>query len=422
MKKLLLLFIIGTHLFAQSEILKLEDAISIAKTNNPDIKISDSISKGKKAIITQSESSYLPHISANAGVVYGDNDKSSSDLYQTAGLGASQLIYDFGKTTSGIDSSKDRHDSSKADINATINNIVFQVTNNFYTTLQKHHLITVANEGVALNEKQLYQAKEYFKAGVRTKIDVTNAQLELSHSQLSLIDAKNALILARVDLEQTMGMIPNGGDYALFQESSGIDELYDSITEVQKTLDELKLLAMKNRNEIKSMELNIAATKHDEKSIDAEYLPTINAQADYTYANSSLPTVFSQWNAGVYLNWEFFSGYQTDGKKEQTKSAILEQLANLQKLKLNITNEVTTAYQTTISQRKSIDIQAASIKLSKENLQLAQERYKAGLGDMIELNNAQAKYITAKSDFVTTYYSYLISIARLKQATNQEEL
>lgn len=422
MKKLLLFFIISTHLLAQGEILKLEDAISMAKTNNPDIKISDSVAKGKKAIITQSESSYLPHISANAGVVYGDNDKSASDLYYTAGVGASQLIYDFGKTTSSIGGSKERHSSSKEEINATVNNTVFQVTNNFYTTLQKHHLITVANESVALNEKQLYQAKEYFKAGVRTKIDVTNAQLELSNSQLSLINAKNELILARVDLEQTIGVVPNNGDYALFQESSSIDELYGSIAEVTKSLEDFRLLAIKNRNELKSMELNIAALRHDEKSVDAEYLPTIDAEADYKYTNSSLPTVFSQWNAGVYLNWEFFSGYKTDGKKEQTKSAILEQLANLQKLKLNITNEVTTAYQTTISQRKSIDIQAASIKLSKENLQLAQERYKAGLGDMIELNNAQAKYITAKSDFVTTYYDYLISIAKLKQATNQEEL
>ena len=51
-------------------------------------------------------------------------------------------------------------------------------------------MIHVAKESIKINKFQLYQAQEYFKAKVKTKIDVTNAQLQLSNSNMDLLKAK----------------------------------------------------------------------------------------------------------------------------------------------------------------------------------------------------------------------------------------
>ncbi len=67
----------------------------------------------------------------------------------------------------------------------------------------------------------------------------------------------------------------------------------------------------------------------------------------------------------------------------------------------------------------STKMQLLSVDLATQNLSLAQQRYKAGLSDMVELNDAKLGYTQSKGDLVNTYYGYLVAIANLDYVTGK---
>ena len=277
---------------------------------------------------------------------------------------------------------------------------------------------------MAINDQQLYQAQEYFKAGVRAKIDVTNAQLELSNAKLDLMRAQSKLDIARVNLEQVMGVVPNNGDYHLDEESVDLNSMYSRVIPLPGSLNALADEAMHNRPEVQSNLARIQSAQSDVKSVNGEYYPSVKAKGDYQYSNADYGTTTTAssydvgdiWSAGVYADWEFFSGFKTDAKSEEARSNVLRFEAEKQKIRLKIINEVTNAYNLAKLYREAIELQVVAVKLASENLQLAEERYKSGIGDMIELNDAQVKYTQAKTDFVVSYYDYNTALANIDHA------
>ena len=64
--------------------------------------------------------------------------------------------------------------------------------------------------------------------------------------------------------------------------------------------------------------------------------------------------------------------------------------------------------------RESVLLNLETVRLATENLELASERYKAGLNDMIEYNDAELRYTSAQGELVSSYFAYLTSLARVE--------
>ena len=154
------LFMIGPLLFlisfpasslAAPLSLTLDEFIGIALRNNPEIEIAAQQYSGNKGVLTQARSLYYPHLSAGAD--FGrysveDLQPVEEDNVGHGLLKATQLIYDFGRTTGLIDSSSFNLDASSEALKQVYQNIVFAVKRNFYSVLEKQRLITVADQAV----------------------------------------------------------------------------------------------------------------------------------------------------------------------------------------------------------------------------------------------------------------------------------
>ena len=123
-----------------------------------------------------------------------------------------------------------------------------------------------------------------------------------------------------------------------------------------------------------------------------------------------------EWQVGVGLTWQLFSGFATEGDVVEAKGILLESKAAFQTLHLAAVQQVTDSYLRADESRESVIIAEQTLALAAENLQLAEERYKAGIGDMIEFNDAQLNHIRAQSDLVVSYFTYLASLARIENA------
>jgi outer membrane protein len=410
--------------------LTLEECIQIALGNNPQIEIARQQYQANQGVLTQAKSFYWPQLSAGVGYgrqyidtdrqnfdtqtgnqVFLDEDNVGSALFQ-----ASQLIFDFGKTTGLIDASAFNLQASGENLAQVYHDLVFDVKSRFYNVLEARRLIGVAEQAVDNYEQQLYRAQRFFESGVRTRIDVTNAEVNLSNEKLNLLRANADYKTALVSLEQVIGTVPNNGDYEPISNEPPTEELASQKPEMPDSLETLLQTAEGNRPGLKEFQFLIQAAESSITQAKGDYWPTIDAVGDYNKFETDLPSLSDQWQITARLNWEFFSGFETEGKVAEATAQLREVQAGLRDFELEVTRDVTDSYLRADENREGVDIADQTVELAEENLRLAEGRYKAGIGDLLEFNDAQLLYTQNQSNLVITYYNYLTALARIDRA------
>lgn len=205
--KFLGLILLVLNLHAQ-KIYTVDDLIMKSLENSPNLQISKANYEASKSRYDIAFSSYLPSIDlhASAGKI-GQNNISSpnqemiDDTLLLGKLSAKQIIYDFGKTGGNVKSSKFEANALNFQNIQEISNKKRDVKEAYYNVLQSLALINVQKENVKLNDAQLYRSKKYFKAGIRTKIDVSDAKVNLIQAKLDLKRAEYNLELAYANLD-----------------------------------------------------------------------------------------------------------------------------------------------------------------------------------------------------------------------------
>jgi outer membrane protein len=411
---------------AETQQLTLNECIKIALDNNPQIEIARQQYLASQGVLTQAKSFYLPRLSAGVGYgrQYIDTDRQNianqslvdEDNVGSALLQVSQLIFDFGKTTGLIDTSSFNLQASAENLAQTYHDLVFDVKSRFYTVLESKRLIGVAEQAVANFEQQLYRAQRFYESGVRTKIDVTNAEVNLANQKLNLLRANADYKTSLVSLEQVIGTVPNNGDYEPVASEPPIKELASQKPEMSDSLELLLQAAAENRPGLKQFDYLIQAAEASVTQAKGDYWPTIDAVGDYHKFETDLPSLSDQWQITARLNWEFFSGFETEGKVAEASAQLREVQAGLRDFQLEVTRDVTDSYLRADENREGVDIADQTVELAEENLRLAEGRYKAGIGDLLEFNDAQLLYTENQSNLVITYYNYLTALARIDRA------
>lgn len=398
----------------------LDELIEIALENNTNIQISKNTKDIRKEEVNKAVSGYLPKVSASSNIGQYDIDasgvKQDGDANATT-ISASQLIYDFGKTTSSIDQSKYNLEASSSDIITKRQNTILSIKEAYYDILNKYQQINVSKESVALNELQLDQAQSYFEAGVKTQIDVTNAKLNLSNAKLDLVKANYDLEISKASLISILG-VDKEENIDVSVDGNDITKLANKVSFQKEELIKLIEIGIQKRPELEDLKAQIKASQESIKTVNSQYFPTIDVQAAYTDQNSddisSLDT--DQGSITLNLKWDIYTGNSTNADKKIALSNLSTAKSQLHQQKLEIKQAITDAYFNLRQSYDSIEISLLSLKLATENLDLANQRYIAGLNDLLEVNDAKLEYTKAKSSLVNTYYEHLTNNAKLEFA------
>ena len=399
--------------------LDLDTTVKTAQKYNPQIEIARQQVHQSRGLLTQAQSGYLPHLSVGAGVgrQYIDNlEPDNEDTVTNTSISASQLIYDFGNTGGAIAAGRSNLEAAEENLKQIQKDVAFASKKEFYAVLARRRLIEVEKEAVLNYEQQLYRAKKYFVAGIRTKIDVTNAGVNLSDARLALLRARSNLKIARVRLEQILGIKPNRGLYTLIRNEGVLQELAAGKPPLSDSVKLLLETAFSSRSDMKAVNSFIRAAEAEIRRAKSGYFPALNAQASYDEYDTDLTSIQDQWFFGVNLTWEIFSGFRTKGETVAAKARFDEITATLKELELAVTQEVTDSWLRGVEYRDSVDIADETMQLAAENFILADKRYKAGLNDMIEYNDAQLSLTRSQSNLVSSYYDYLTALARIENA------
>ena len=257
-----------------SQVLNINDLVDVAIKNNPRLLVARSIMDGKRGQVTQIRSQYLPHITFDGDIgrrhVEDETLEDDVDNVVHNGVSAAQLLTDFGNTSGAISSSNSRLNAAKSDYQQVGADIVLRIKSPYYQYWQKNLLISVAADQVENYKKHLYRAEEYLRHGIRTKIDVINAQVELSSSELTLRKRQYDKQIALLELEKELGLQPNNGNYSVYVDEGEIDKLVTILPPLPPSLENLLTMASGQRPDLKSANSSVIAANEEVRSVKAD--------------------------------------------------------------------------------------------------------------------------------------------------------
>lgn len=400
--------------------LSLDECIDIALKSHPSIRAAEKVVSVAGEQHRGAKSSYCPQVSANGSYTRSEVKSQQtfvpgeSEAY-SATLNLNQKIYDFGRTGGSVDAARFRIDERGADLSRTRQDVIFNVKYAYFGVLKAMGLMKVQESSVTQAEGHLRQAKGFYEAGAKAKFEVTRAEVELNQAKLNLIKARNGFNTAVASLRNRMGVeynYPLEIDVTLIKPEPAIS-LGEGIGE-----------ALKQRPEMQSIE---AAIKEGEANLTASkggYYPSLNASGSYGYydqyplggGEDLFQEKNQRWSAGVSVNVPIFEGFLTDAKVSESRANIESLKAQRETLANNITLEVTQAYLDLQEAEARIGVAESGLNKAKENLDIANGRYEAGVGTIIEVTDAQAAYISAEIDLVNATHDATIASARFDRA------
>jgi outer membrane protein len=403
--------------FAEDNVLTLDQIVETAIRRNPGITISQQEVAASQARVTQSKSAYLPQVTANTGytrlnqwnpdVFTAKDYRGQFDDYQI-GLSVSQYLYDFGQTDGKVEQSRFSLSASQKGLATTIADTVRDIKKSYFEVLKRQNLVKVNQESVRIQEEHLNQAKAFFQAGIRPKIDVTKGQTEYSNSRLNLIRADFAYQAARLDMEALLGGPPVDGKYSL----ADVPTLPSA---EPLSIESLVQEASSRRPEIDRIKDQIKAAQALLKSSRAGNWPSITANAAGGWENNEYP-LEDYWQMGVNISWPLFTGFNIQGRIAESRAQIDKLEGSRRQLELQVLNEVSVAYLGLNATIEAIKTTELGLVQAQENMDLADGRYKNGVGNAIEYSDAELALTQAKSNLVQASYQYHQQTAELDHA------
>jgi outer membrane protein TolC len=408
----------------KGEMLNLERCINIALRRQPNILAAAGMVEVNRNRVGEAKSTYYPQIAANAGysrikpltgaqalVITGISGTTASaptsafDQY-SGSVTLNQYIYDFGKTPTQVNISRLNLDSAGQDFENISEQTILSVKQGYYAVLQAKRNRAVAQETVKQFAQHLDQAKGFYEVGTHPKFDVTKAEVDLSNAKLNLIRAENTVRLAIVNLNNAMG-VPDAPDYQLE------DNL--SFVKYEMAFEEALSTAFANRPDLKSA---IAKRKAAEQAIalaKTGYYPVISGNAAYNVSGSNFP-LNTGWNVGATISIPIFSGFLTKYQVEEARANLNVLKANEETQRLTVFLDIQQAYLNLREAEERVPTAELAVTQAKENLDIANGRYSAGVGSPIEVTDAQVAYTNAETTYIQALSDYKVARAALEKA------
>jgi len=393
------------------ELLDLQRCIAIALSRHPGIQAAAGTLRAGDSRIGQARSGYYPQLNGSAGYSRTDPTTSAGQAYDSysSSVSLSQNLYDFGKTSTQVKIQELNRDSSRSDLDNIRTQVSFGVKQAYFGLLQTGRNRDVSREMVGQFQQHLDQAKAFFEVGTKPKFDVTKAEVDLSNAKLNLIKAENAFRLARVALNNAMGL-PEAPDYEVADQLSSPRAEVDLNEILRKAYDrrpDLKAIAVKR----KSLEQGIELARKG-------YYPYVTGNAGYGWGGGSFP-LDQGWSVGAQLNVPLFSGFSTKYQMAEAQANLDVLTANEALLRQTIDQDVKRAW---LNLQEAADRGVAAeliVRQAAENLELANGRYTSGVGSPIEVTDALVAASNAKTAQISALYDYKLAQSSLEKATGE---
>jgi outer membrane protein len=417
----------------EKKVYTIEASIAEALENNWSLKAKKEKIDQAGNVKKQARAGFLPKLSTTYGYtrlseVYKSNpiylgrlgtipgiDQNTQDNYQWKGTVTQPVFTGFALTSSyrlaelGIDQSEMEVELEKLDL-------VLKVKEAYFNILGVDKTLGVAKKAVESLESHVKVAGSFYKVGMIPINDLLKSQVELANAQQDLVKALNATKLTRANFNMILSRQINAPvelkDILVYKPEKGDLENY-----MEK--------ALKNRPEIKLLDINILRTDQQIRLVKSTNYPGVALTYNYIKEGDD-PDVSgspfhdaNSWEVIAGLTWTFWEWGKTHYEVREKLSFKKELIQTKKALEDGIRLEIKNAMLILEEAEKNIPTTSRAVEQAEENLRVSEERYKAQVTTSTEVLDAQTLLTKGSMNYYRALYDHNLAKARLRRAIGE---
>lgn len=410
---------------AQERILSLDECIKISLENNKQLLLLQEKIKDAAAKKNEAAGSYWPNVSAMGAYIYNHKINKINLLGNEIALGVKDsYLGNLSLTQPLFMGGKIYQSNRQADIGMQLarweylkqrDDLLYQVKQRFYSVLLAQQMVRISQEAYEVVAAHLKVSQALYNEGKMSNYDVSRVKVQLANQKTSLIKAQNNLKITVDALLNILGWEP-----AL--ETDFVGQL-GFVEKPVKGYEEGLNQALGKRIEIRQLLLQEAAANSLVALARSDHWPNLLLNSVLSRQNSSSfgaeQVWTNNWTTTLSLTIPLFEGFATTARIDQAKSQKEQILLTKAQLIDSIKIEVKQAYFTLDQAKDNITGQSENVDTAKDNLRIAQERYKLGLMSDIEVRDAELTLTQAEINYYQATYEYIIAQANVEKVIGE---
>jgi outer membrane protein TolC len=395
----------------------LTDIVDIALRTSTDTRAAWAAARSAAAAYGSRRGDWLPDVGVSATTgrsrATSTTERPAAET-RTYGVSAdaSWLLFNFGGRRAAVEETRQALVAADWTHNATIQGTVLKVEQAYYDYLTSKALL-VAEESSRQDARAILDAAEQrHQAGLATIADVLQAKTALSQVELSLAGVQGAVATTRGALATAMGLPTNAGfDIDLPAADPPLTEIS---TSVETYLEQAKA----RRPDLGAVRAQARKSDAHVRKVLADRLPSITATGSLGRVYRDNPDLFSDpYAATIQLRFPLFNGFSSEYDLAQSKADAEATRARLAGLEQTVALQVWTSYYGLKTAEQRLVMTADLLESATQSHEVAQGRYTAGVGTILDLLSAQSTLERARALRAQAISDWYISLAQLAHDT-----
>jgi outer membrane protein TolC len=266
---------------------------------------------------------------------------------------------------------------------------------------------------LALSRQLLTITTDRAGQGVASTLDVSRAEQQSNNLQQSLLEAENALTLAKLELAKGIHA-QISADYELAE----IASFYDTTVPAEK---EALATAFESRPDYRAAQAQLRAAELDLRSSRAERYPSLVFAADYGQSGRKPFQNLNTYRVQGSLNIPVFLGGRISADVRQAQSRIELAEAYIEEVRAQVETDVLSAIANVNSAKRQVAVAESTIALGQQEVDLSTARFTSGVTDNTEVVNAQDRLARAEDNRIRALFHLQMAQAGLQRAMGAAE-
>jgi outer membrane protein len=391
--------------------LTLAQAEATALRNNPQITMGKLRALQAQQYVREQRSALLPTaylsltgVDSEAGSRIAAGLLNNPVVFPRAAAGATvnQLVTDFGRTTNLVSSSQLQAKAEDKNAAATTADITLAVDQAFYNALETRELVKVAEETIKARQTLVDRVGALTQAKLRSDLDLSFANVDLSRAKLLLLEAQNNFQTALAALSALLGY-PDEQTFDIVEQREGI-------TPPSPEVQSLIAQALQQRPEVAALQFQVESAQKNSNAEHDLWRPTVSALGTAGVAPVRDPNIRNWWGAvGVNINIPVFNGFLYNARAKVADLQTEAARQRLMDLRNNVARDVRISWQSANQAFSRLTVTQQLREQANLALDLAQQRYNLGLSSIVEFSQAELGKTEADITDTDARYRYRLS-------------
>ncbi|MDR5695813.1 MAG: TolC family protein [Armatimonadota bacterium] len=387
------------------------ESLLLAVDRHPSVVAAARALDAARARLIQARAGSAVQVSLNGRAAYGTLAQGtptggSATFSHSVALEASVPVFDGGITALQVAQAESAVEAAQAALEAARQDVLLAAARAYFQALQTMGLVEVRAAALRFAQKQVEQAEAFFRAGTTARADVIKAQAAAASAEADLVAARGQVEIALASLRSALNL-------PLTQEIQVATPREPVIPEVTPT--EAAALALSGRPEVRRAAAEVKSAQAALRIAEIRAGMVVSVDAGLVLQISPNPGQVG-WALSATVSSPLLDGGRAKAAVEEARANLASAIARMEEIKRQVQLEAFQAAVNVREARARLAAVQASVVAAEESLRVAEGRYQAGVGTILEVLDAQTAATQARISHVQARYDLYLAVVALQHA------